>query len=59
MSSQQLKILCQKHPRTGTLLLEHLADVIAQRLNSTHSQILTILTQGMDSDIGQKEEKHD
>lgn len=50
MSSQQLKTLCEKHPHTGALLLEHLADVIAQRLNSTHAQILSILTQGMDLD---------
>lgn len=59
MSNLQLKTLCEKHPRTGTLLLEHLADVIAQRLNSTHSQILTILTQGMDLPPQQKEEHHD
>lgn len=48
MSSQQLKTLCEKHPQTGMILLEHLADGIAQRLNSTHSQILSILTQGID-----------
>lgn len=48
MSSQQLKTLCERHPHTGTILLEHLADAIALRLNSTHSQILAILTQGMD-----------
>lgn len=58
MSSQQLKTLCEKHPKTGTLLLEHLADVIAQRLNSTHSQILSILTQGMALDGEKKEDNH-
>jgi CRP/FNR family cyclic AMP-dependent transcriptional regulator len=58
MSSQQLKMLCEKHPKTGTLLLEHLADVIAQRLNSTHSQILSILTQGMALDGEKKEDNH-
>lgn len=47
LSSLQLKTLCEKYPRTGMVLLEHLADVIAQRLNSTHAQILSILTQGM------------
>lgn len=48
MSSGELKNLCETNPRTGALLLDHLASAIAQRLNSTHSQILSILIQGMD-----------
>jgi CRP-like cAMP-binding protein len=40
----------EKYPETGRILLERLASVIAERLRSTHPQVLGILTQGLDSD---------
>ena len=59
MSSDELKKLCQTNPHTGELLLDHLAAAIAQRLNSTHSQILSILVQGMDikPDEGERDDR--
>lgn len=44
-----LQTICKQHPETGGILLERLADVIAQRLRSTHTQVLSILTQGLDN----------
>jgi CRP/FNR family transcriptional regulator, cyclic AMP receptor protein len=43
-----LHVIHAKYPETGQILLERLASVIAQRLQSTHSQVLGILTQGME-----------
>ena len=42
-----LPVIRAKYPETGQILLERLASVIAQRLQSTHTQVLGILTQGM------------
>jgi CRP/FNR family transcriptional regulator, cyclic AMP receptor protein len=39
--------LCKKYPETGVVLLGRLASVIAERLHSTHAQILNILSEGM------------
>lgn len=44
-----LNVLCAQHPDTGKIFLEHLASVIAQRLQSTHTHILGMLTEGMDA----------
>ena len=38
-----LQTLCQEHPETGVLLLERLADVVAERLRNTHPQVLSLL----------------
>jgi len=43
-----LHAFCERYPDTGALLLERLAGVIAARLNNTHTEILSILTRGMD-----------
>jgi CRP/FNR family transcriptional regulator, cyclic AMP receptor protein len=48
ISSCQLRKLCEKDPDIGTLLLNRLAGVIAERLNHTHTKIVTILSEGMD-----------
>lgn len=45
---QSLHDFCASNPETGVIILEHLASAIAERLQSTHSQILTILGQSMD-----------
>jgi len=42
-----LRTLCKKYPDTGSLVLERLADVIAERLQNTHSQVLKLLKNGM------------
>jgi CRP/FNR family transcriptional regulator len=42
-----LRQLCSQHPETGVLVLEKLADVIAERLNSTHQEVVKLLKQGL------------
>jgi len=51
MSSYQLHHLCEQHPETGMVFLERLADLISERLRSSHGQIMQLLTQGKDLDI--------
>lgn len=41
----RLSAFCKDYPDTGRILLEHLASSIAERLRSTHIQILEILSQ--------------
>ena len=40
--------MCEKHPNTGLMILERLSGVIAERLQSTRSQIFSMLTQSVD-----------
>ena len=42
-----LRRLCETHPRTGVVLLERLAEVIAERLRNTHEHVIGILRQNM------------
>jgi CRP-like cAMP-binding protein len=44
-----LQAIRERYPETGQLLLERLAGVIAERLRSTHTQVLGILSQGLDT----------
>jgi CRP-like cAMP-binding protein len=46
--ASDLQHLCDSNPEAGTLLLERLASVIAERLRNTHSSILALLSQGVD-----------
>ena len=48
MRGEELRSLCEEKPQTGLAILERLAGVIAERLNSTHAQIFTMLTESMD-----------
>ncbi len=45
---QRLQELCCQDPETGSILLDRLAGVIAERLRTTHSTIVAILGKGMD-----------
>jgi CRP-like cAMP-binding protein len=47
LCGEKLYRLCQQHPAIGMVVLDRLAGVIAERLRSPHSQILSILTEGM------------
>ena len=38
-----LRRLCLQHPDTGTVFLDRLATVIAERLHSTHDLVLSLL----------------
>jgi len=42
-----LRCLCETQPETGVVILERLAEVIAQRLRSTHEQVVELLRLGM------------
>jgi CRP/FNR family cyclic AMP-dependent transcriptional regulator len=42
-----LRRLCETQPETGVVILERLAEVIAQRLRSTHEQVVELLRLGM------------
>ncbi|MGD2251283.1 MAG: Crp/Fnr family transcriptional regulator [Anaerolineales bacterium] len=47
VEGDELRLLCETHPRTGVIILERLAGVIAQRLKSTHKHVIQLLRQGM------------
>jgi CRP-like cAMP-binding protein len=49
ITGRALHHLCNQNPDSGLIILERLADVIAERLSSTHSQVLEMLTQSPDS----------
>ena len=48
--AKDLHILCETNPETGKIVLDRLAAVIAERLRSTHKQVLAILTQAIQFD---------
>lgn len=50
MRGSNLAVLCDEHRETGMILLDRLAGVIAERLRGTHTQVLGILSQGIDVD---------
>lgn len=47
ISGQDLRIMCEEHPETGVIILERLAEVIAQRLRNTHAHVVEMLRQGI------------
>jgi CRP-like cAMP-binding protein len=47
ISGQDLRIMCEEHPETGVIILERLAEVIAQRLRNTHTHVVELLRQGI------------
>ena len=42
-----LRELAETHPETGVIILERLAEVIAQRLQSTHKHVVQLISQGV------------
>jgi CRP/FNR family cyclic AMP-dependent transcriptional regulator len=47
LRGEALRKLCEIHPETGVTILERLAQVIADRLDSTHSQVVDLLRLSM------------
>jgi len=47
LKGADLRRLCETQPDTGVVILERLAEVIAQRLRSTHEQVVELLRLGM------------
>ncbi len=45
----ELKRLCEEYPDTGVIILERLAEVIAQRLQKAHAHVVEMLHQGVSS----------
>lgn len=43
---QDLRNLCERNPEIGSLLLERLANIVAERLRTSHAHITTLLEQG-------------
>jgi CRP-like cAMP-binding protein len=46
-----LRRLCLQHPDTGTIFLDRLATVIAERLHSTHDLVLSLLQLGLTTTV--------
>jgi CRP-like cAMP-binding protein len=42
-----LQKLCAQHPETGNQFVDRMADVVAQRLESSHPQVLQLLENGL------------
>lgn len=42
-----LQTLCSQHPETGNQFVDQMADVVAQRLESSHPQLLQLLENGL------------
>lgn len=42
-----LQMLCAEHPETGNQFVDRMADVVAQRLESNHPQVLQLLENGL------------
>lgn len=49
LRGSDLRRLCEAHPETGVVILERLAEVIAERLRSTHEQVVELLRLGIRS----------
>jgi CRP-like cAMP-binding protein len=47
LRGESLRRLCEVHPETGVTILERLAQVIADRLDSTHTQVVDLLRLSM------------
>ena len=45
--SSDLQTLCAQHPETGYQFVDQIAEVVAQRLESSHPQVLQLLENGL------------
>ncbi len=45
--NSDLRQLCENYPETGVLFLDRLAAMIAERLRTTHPQLMELLEQGL------------
>jgi CRP/FNR family transcriptional regulator, cyclic AMP receptor protein len=48
---EDLRSLCREDPDTGVIVLDHLASIIAERLRHTHDQVISLLKQGLISNV--------
>lgn len=47
VSGDELRHLCEQYPDSGVIILERLAEVIAQRLQKTHAHVVAMLHEGV------------
>lgn len=45
-----LRDLCEQNPETGILILERLAEIVAERLRNTHEQVVALLKEGLSNE---------
>lgn len=57
LERHELRLLRENAPETCKIFLEHLANGIAKRLRNTHSEVLSILSNGIDIHAQLQEEK--
>jgi CRP-like cAMP-binding protein len=50
-----LRMLCMREPELGQVILDHLAGIIAERLRSTHAQVLALLELGLRTSLHHQE----
>lgn len=49
ISKRNLQVLYKQFPKTGTIIIEHLADLIAARMGNTHTTVYAILMSSVDA----------
>lgn len=47
-----LRELCERYSDTGSIILDRLAALIAERLRNTHGPVLMLLEQGLRTEVG-------
>jgi CRP/FNR family transcriptional regulator len=58
VSGADLRILLTRHPDTGVIVLDRLAAIIAERLNNTHTLVVSLLELGLRNNVyGQTEDR--
>jgi CRP-like cAMP-binding protein len=58
LRGEGLSRICDQYPETGVVILGRLASVIAERLQSTHAQILMMLSQGLYAEVEKRNNGH-
>jgi CRP-like cAMP-binding protein len=54
LRGEGLSRICSQYPEAGVVILGRLSSVIAERLQSAHAQILTMLSQGLYGEVEQR-----
>ena len=47
LRGQDLQIFCEQYPDTGSLLLDRLAGIVAERLRASHEHVIALLEHGI------------
>ena len=48
VKGSELLALCAKHPESGAIIMQRLANAISERLEGSHTEILKVFRSGMD-----------